>query len=93
MLVFNCNQENFMNKIIYILMFVFLAGCERPPISEAPTNNPAIIISKLFQYDGCTVYRFNDNREAHYFTNCKGSVSSEQSCGRNCRYDETIETK
>ena len=47
------------------------------PITEAPpANNKTYEVSYLFEHDGCKVYRFLDQGNYVYFTNCKGEVTS-----------------
>jgi hypothetical protein len=47
-----------------------------PIKEEAPKNNNTYNVSYLFEHDGCKVYRFLDNGNYVYFTNCKGNVTS-----------------
>lgn len=44
---------------------------------EGPSdNNETYNVEYLFEHDGCKVYRFSDNGNYVYFTNCKGDVTS-----------------
>lgn len=92
-----------MNKLLLTLLAVSLTACgPADPTSRARYNAQLQAqaethdyhVVKLFTKDGCTVYRFRDNRD-HYFTNCNGAVSETQSHkdGKNTYYyDETIPT-
>ena len=61
-------------KIIAIA-FIFYSCDGKPsvPLSETKTINN-YRVTKLFEVDSCTVYRFYDGNGTYYFTNCKGSV-------------------
>ena len=72
-----------MKKLIYLLSviglaFVLFSSCwvKKPVSREQPVNNKDYKVDYLFEYDGCKVYRFMDDGEYVYFTNCTGSVSS-----------------
>ncbi len=53
-------------------------------------------VRKLFSNNGCTIYRFIDNGEYHYYSDCRGSTikNVNEICGANCyeRYEEIITT-
>jgi hypothetical protein len=74
---------------------VVLAGCGEKPVSTAPTDNAAIKVERLFDHDGCTVYRFYD-AGARYFVKCRdGSTRTEWSesypCGKSmCRREVAV---
>jgi hypothetical protein len=67
-------------------------SCSKRAEERRRTTNPAIDTEKLFDIDGCTVYRFEDGGRDHYFTNCQGSVSGVYGCGKNCTQEENIST-
>ena len=50
---------------------------------------PAVVSSA----DGCTVYKFYDNGNWHYFTKCGGTVTTTknytESCGKGCSRSRT----
>jgi hypothetical protein len=73
------------------LLFAILCACAKDPIRTNSTNNPDIAVSLLFEHDGCKVYRFVDEGTYRYFTNCKGSTSWEESCGKNCTKEVGVE--
>lgn len=55
---------------LFSLLCVLLlacAGCGVEPLSECPTNNPAIKVQFLFEHDGCRVYKFKDCGRDVYF--------------------------
>lgn len=55
---------------------LFLSGCARDPVETSRTDNPQINVEKLFEHDGCSVYRFMDGASPVYYTNCQGSTQS-----------------
>ncbi|TDW99238.1 DUF4884 domain-containing protein [Dinghuibacter silviterrae] len=54
-----------------------LAACSpNIPIQTAKAqNNQTYKVSYLFEQDGCKVYRFFDNGNPVYFTNCNGETT------------------
>ena len=82
-----------MNKLIVALSCLILAACSEPAESTAPSSNGNIPVDKLFNIDGCTVYRFKDGVHNRYFSNCKtghSEVTYQLNCGKNCSRPETI---
>jgi len=71
---------------IAALVLLALAGCEKPA-EQSQRAGTEFIVDKLFTVDQCTVYRFADGGRSRYFTNCPGSTSYTESCGKNCTYD------
>lgn len=72
-----------------------ILSCAKEPIDTKPSSNKDVPVSLLFEYEGCKIYRFYDDR-FHYFTNCTQTISTQStSCGKGCTkyYDEKIETK
>ena len=62
-----------MRLITLGLIVLALTGCQKEAEqSQAAGSN--FKVDKLFTVDGCTVYRFTDDRTV-YFTNCSGSAS------------------
>jgi hypothetical protein len=74
--------------IIVLLAISVLAGCWKSP--EATQDVDGTKVGRLFTVEGCSVYRFWDGAKPIYFTNCKGSTHTSESCGKNCTYDRTI---
>lgn len=68
-----------------------------PAIATQSTNNKEISIERLFDQDGCTVYRFHDGNypTPRYFARCQtasASVSWQEGRGKNCVTDQMIAT-
>ena len=65
-----------MKKLGFIsLMIVFNACGTQLPLTKAPPkNNKTYEVEYLFEHEGCKVYRFRDNFQYVYFTNCKGEA-------------------
>ena len=60
-----------------VLFFVLLlAACVKDPISRQVTDNANVQLSLLFSHEGCSIYRFSDAGELHYFADCRNSVSN-----------------
>lgn len=72
--------------IIIIGCALYLTACQKNAEQTARVGND-FKVEKLFTHEGCTVYRFDDNRTV-YYTNCQGSTQS--SCGKNCQ--QTVDT-
>ena len=84
------------NKILLAMALgLALASCAQkgtPVPAEGTVGDANFMVSKLFTTDGCTVYRFYDNGNSHYFTNCTATVSQHtESCGKNCTTTESME--
>ena len=78
-----------MKKIFAILVIAILAGCAK----QAETSSAAgaeFVVDKLFTHEGCTVYRFTDYGNPRYFTNCSGSTAWQETCGKNCTRQMSI---
>jgi hypothetical protein len=65
---------------ISLLMVTLLGGyscsVQSPLAYTKADNNKTYSVEYLFEHDGCKVYRFMDNGNYVYFTNCKGDVTS-----------------
>lgn len=73
---YNTMKKYSISVIILSVVTLFLS-CGSIPISEAPPkNNRTYNVSYLFEHEGIKVYRFYDNGEYVYFTNCGGEVTS-----------------
>ncbi len=69
------------SKLKFILFFapIFLfQSCltEQPLAIKKADNNRTYTVEYLFEHDGCKVYRFRDNGNFVYFTNCNNSSTS-----------------
>lgn len=82
--------------LVAVLVALALAGCQ-PSEPRKPTRAPGTVATsddletvKLFEVDGCRVYRFTEDRTRanawHYLTTCPGAVVSyrSESCGKGC---------
>jgi len=66
-----------MSKYLSVaMMALLLAACEKPAEQTEKSSNSDFNVERLFKTDGCTIYRFHDNR-AVYFAKCQGSDSSQ----------------
>jgi len=77
-----------MKKFILIAaVLVTLTGCQSRPLAYVNTANPEVDLAKIFEVDGCNVYRFTDGATTKYLTTCPGSVSFESG-----KLDDSIQT-
>lgn len=68
-----------MKIIIALVAFAFaLSGCARDPVETSRTDNPGIVVEKLFEHEGCTMYRFQDAGNYVYYSDCTGSTQARQ---------------
>jgi len=85
-----------MTKIMIVLMAAMsLVGCMKDPVAVSSTNNPDMVVGKLFTNGNCTIYRFNDGGYLHYYAECgkeSTSTSSYYNCGKGCTKSEEIPT-
>lgn len=90
-----------MSKLLIAVLALSLVSCGKidpeARAKEAESRQQNALnrdyqILKLFTKDGCTVYSFRDRSYTHYFTNCKGSTSTTQDCGKSCINEEEIST-
>lgn len=79
--------------LVALAIVLLLFGCAKEPVSRASSSNSEINVDRLFDYDGCTMYRFKDGGERHYYARCDDRVSTisqhTESCGKNC--EETVQ--
>lgn len=71
-----------MKYITIILFAVLLSACAKQAETSVVAGKD-FTVETLFTHEGCTVYRFNDVTYK-YFTNCQGSTSWMEHCGKNC---------
>lgn len=85
-----------MRLLICIAAVFVFAACTKEGEGPARASNDRFDVQRLFTADGCTVYRFFDAGNFHYFVNCPGGgVSTRQSyqCGKaRCYRPEIIRT-
>ena len=82
-----------MIKFVIALSCLLLVACTEPAESTVASSNGNIPVEKLFNVDGCTVYRFQDGGYNRYFSSCKSErseVTYQRNCGKNCMRPETI---
>lgn len=72
-----------MKTVLAILALTLLAGCSKPAETSTAVGRE-FTVDKLFTHEGCTVYRFYDGGNARYYTNCQGSTSWTEQCGKGC---------
>ncbi len=74
------------NKLIYaaIIISLLLGGCAKKAEKVESTTNPEVPVETLFTKDGCTVYRFKDNGDKHYFVRCNTTTETIQTISENC---------
>lgn len=63
-----------MGKLFLTALVLVALGCKNEAESVVLSSNHNFDVEKLFDVDGCTVYRFTDGR-SHYFARCERSVS------------------
>lgn len=73
---------NISKAAMIAMMVAVLSGCGMQ--AESQVKAGAGEVSRLFEVDGCRVYRFVDAGNYRYFTNCSGSTEWKESCGKNC---------
>jgi len=78
-----------MKTLLLLLLTVSCAGEGIPTSQNGALGN--FNVQRLFETEGCVVYRFYDARY-RYFTNCNGAVNYSASCGKNCTRNEEIPT-
>ena len=68
-----------MKTILLLAVVIALLSCEMP---KEPITNPEKVeyhsVQLLFEKDGCKVYRFSDEGNVVYFTNCAGKTEYER---------------
>lgn len=66
-----------MRLALAIVVCFMLSGCYADPSYKSQSSNPKVEVQLLFEYDGCSVYRFWDGGYARYFVNCRSGSSVE----------------
>ena len=75
--------------IAAVTVLALLAGCSKAPESAVQVNRE-FQVDRLFTYEGCTVFRFEDAGYRRYYTDCKGTTSAYQTSGKNCTRDTDV---
>ena len=75
-----------LKAIVTATLALSLVGCSKPAEYQASTNNPEFKVERLFEHQGCQVYRFWDNRAVYYVVcdSGKSQASWVESCGKGC---------
>jgi hypothetical protein len=75
-----------LKTIITATLALSLVGCSKPAEYQASTNNPEFKVERLFEHQGCQVYRFWDNRAVYYVVCSDGTAQAEwvEGCGKGC---------
>jgi hypothetical protein len=78
-----------MKIILSGLALLMLTGCLKDAERAASSSNGQVTVGLLTSVEGCDVYRFFDDGNAHYFVKCKDAHVTEidertESCGKNC---------
>ena len=76
--------------ILVAVVLTCLAGCAGEA-EESTSAGREFKVDKLFTHEGCTVYRFWDASNYRYFTNCRGTVSWQESCGKGCTRPQQVQ--
>lgn len=82
-----------MKYSILLLAFLTIVGCSRE--AESSKNVGAFKVEKLFDYEGCTAYRFVDTAPV-YYVRCESSssVQTDHQCGKvRCKTNIASESK
>jgi len=74
-------------KFIVLIVSFLLLSCNKDPESISRTSNQNFNVEKLFEHEGCKIYRFSDGRD-HYYSVCSepSEIITEynSSCGKSC---------
>lgn len=78
-----------------LILMLLLSSCAKDGLEITQTNNSEFEVAKLFTNGKCTVYRFHDNGNSHYYTDCSEVISRESyQCGKSrCSKSVSIKTK
>jgi hypothetical protein len=63
-------------SFLSIVLLMHACSIEQPLSVNRADNNRTYTVEYLFEHDGCKVYRFRDNGNYIYFSNCNGNVTS-----------------
>lgn len=71
-------MNSLLKPIIFCSMMLLMQACaiEQPLSINSADNNRTYTVEYLFEHDGCKLYRFRDNGNYVYFSNCNGNVTS-----------------
>jgi hypothetical protein len=71
-------MKSLFKSVLILIVCCEFSFCTRQiPVSKVtPENNKTYQVEFLFEHDGCKVYRFYDNGNRVYYTNCNGEITS-----------------
>jgi hypothetical protein len=85
--------------VIGIVAALLVTACDKPAEVTSQTSNSEFDVGRMFEHDGCEVFRFYDAGRAHYYVRCAPGAARVDSgylqyCGKNCTHyvPESIET-
>ena len=91
LLVSGCVGDPESNKQVNEVPISVLGAYNQNRLFIANAGNVNYNVSKLFTYEGCSVYRFEDGWARYkYFTNCSGTTSWTEYCGKSCTTQESV---
>lgn len=76
-----------MKYLLIVLCMFLLSGCDesKKPVETKQAGDYSV--AKLFEHDGCKVYRFYDEGRERYFTNCTETMTEQSyKSGKTTRY-------
>ena len=78
-----------------MIALLFMVACDSsPPPAPDPsvleTTNENYPVRRLFEVDGCAVYRFADADKYRYFTRCVGAETETMQGSNDCRTVTTV---
>ena len=76
--------------LIIFISAIYSCSVQQPISSAPPQNNDTYEVEYLFEHEGCKVFRFYDNGNYVYFTNCTGDVTSFQNDSTSTRVENKI---
>lgn len=79
--------------ILLILISILSINCKGDSLQVVKTDNRSFDVELLFEIDGCKVYRFYDEGRSRYFTTCSGSVSWNETHGKNNIHEIDVSTQ
>lgn len=78
-----------MKFLILMTALIALSACQKEAETVQRVGASGVDVEKLFTFEGCSVYRFQDDRTV-YFTNCSGSTQYAENCGKNCTINRQV---
>lgn len=84
-----------MKYLFVCVVAILLVGCDASSQKAIEPTGSELKVSVIgTTTDGCTIYRFRDGMDNHYFVRCVGqpdvATSTMQPCGKNCLYPDEI---